>query len=88
MTGPVLVAVVAVGIGAATSGPAGVVGGLVVAATVTAGVALGAIGWCRQIGVHLDPADARAAAPCLPGFRAVCDFVYDRRLPPPGNAPP
>ena len=78
MIGPLALLVAGAAVGAAAGGLAGLVGGLLIAVGVIAAVAAGAAIWAQQIGSAMDPADARALAPCPPGFSAICARVYRR----------
>ncbi len=80
MAGPLILALLGVVAGWVAAGPAGVAGGLMLAAIVTMMVVVGGVVWARQIGAYLAPEDARAAAPCPPGFARLCAAVYDRVL--------
>ncbi len=81
MKGPLILLVLGVVAGWVAAGPAGAVGGLMLAAIVTMMVVVGAAVWANRIGAFLAPEDARAAAPCPPGFARLCAAVYARVLP-------
>ena len=76
--GPFVLLLVGLAAGAALGGWAGLVAGALIALGVVAAVVAGAAIWAEQIGSGLDPADARASAPCPPGFRRLCERVYRR----------
>lgn len=80
MAGPVLLPVaLAVAGWFAGDWPGAIVGagaGLLVTAAVVASAAI----WARQIGSLLEPADAWDNAPRPPGFRRLCEWVYERTL--------
>ncbi len=80
MTGPLALAAAGIAAGAVAGGWGGAAGGLLMAALLTLTVAIGAAVWAQRIGVHLEVADARATAPCPPGFGRLCRYVYDRTL--------
>lgn len=85
MLGPVLVIVAAVTIGALTEGTAGAVGAGLAGLGAVAAVAAGAAVWARGIGRLVEPAEAWRQAPRPPLFGRLCEAVYRRVLPPPGE---
>ena len=80
MIGPAVLLAVGVVAGSLAGGFAGAVAGVLLAVFITAAVAAGAAIWAQQIGGALIPEDARAHAPCPPGFRRICERVYDVML--------
>ncbi len=80
MIGPVILLVVGVVAGSFAGGVPGAVTGMMLALFITGAVAAGATIWAEQIGSVMIPEDARANAPCPPGFRRICARVYDRLL--------
>jgi hypothetical protein len=82
MLGPIALPVVLAAAGWFSGGAAGAVVGLAVGALVTVAVMVGAAVWARQIGSLLDSTEAFAEAPRPPGFGRLCDWVYERTLPP------
>ncbi len=80
MIGPVLVTAVSLIAGALTGGLGGLAAGLLIAIGINVAVAAGAAIWASQIGSILELEDARANAPCPPGFSRLCDAIYSRAL--------
>ena len=76
MIGPAVLLVVGVVAGSLAGGVAGAVTGVLLALFITGAVAAGASIWAQQIGSVMIPEDARANAPCPPGFKRICDRVY------------
>ena len=76
MIGPAVLLVVGVVAGSLAGGVAGAVFGVLLAVFITAAVAAGAAIWAQQIGSVMIAEDARANAPCPPGFKRLCARVY------------
>jgi hypothetical protein len=82
MIGPVLLPLALAAAGWLAAGSAGAAAAFGVGILVVVSVVIGAAVWARQIGGLLDPDEAFALAPRPPGFGALCDWVYERTLPP------
>ncbi len=80
MIGPAVLLLVGVVAGSFAGGIAGAVTGVLLALFITGAVAAGASIWAQQIGSVMIAEDARANAPCPPGFARICNRVYDQVL--------
>ncbi len=80
MIGPAVFLVIGVVAGSLAGGVPGAVTGVLLAIFITGAVAAGATIWAEQIGSVMIAEDARANAPCPPGFQRICARIYNRML--------